>query len=80
LSQVSDVSGGRTIAVDDAKKIPDAAAQISLELRNQYVLGFRPSNAGGSSRWRKIKVRVAPKQDQQQWQVYYKTGYMAAGN
>jgi Ca-activated chloride channel homolog len=80
LSQVSEVSGGRTIAVDDSRKIPEAAAQISLELRNQYVLGFRPSNVADGNKWRKIKVRVARKEDQPQLQVYYKTGYMAVGN
>lgn len=79
LSQVSEVSGGRTIAVDDARKIPDAAAQISLELRNQYVLGFRPENLTGKNQWRKIKVRVAHKEDEPQLQVYYKTGYYMAG-
>lgn len=80
LTQVSEVSGGRTIAIDDARKIPDAAAQISLELRNQYVLGFRPSNLERGEKWRKIKVRVAPKPDSAPLQLYYKTGYMAAGN
>ena len=77
LSQVSDVSGGRTIAVDDANKIPDAAAQISLELRNQYVLGFRPNNLASDGKWRKIKVRVSRKDDPLPLQLYYKTGYMA---
>jgi Ca-activated chloride channel family protein len=80
LSHVSEVSGGRTIAVDDANKIPEAAAQISLELRNQYVLGFKPSSAGGGNKWRKLKVRVARKEHEPQLQVYYKTGYMAMGN
>jgi Ca-activated chloride channel family protein len=77
LSQVSEVSGGRTIAVDDANKIPDAAAQISLELRNQYVLGFRPSNLATDGKWRKIKVRISRKDDPVPLQLYYKTGYMA---
>ncbi len=80
LSQVSEVSGGRTIPVDDANKIPGAAAQISLELRNQYVLGFRPGNLEHGDRWRKIKVRVAREEDDTPVQLYYKTGYMAAGN
>jgi Ca-activated chloride channel homolog len=77
LSQVSEVSGGRTIAVDNANKIPDAAAQISLELRNQYVLGFRPSNLATDGKWRKIKVHVSRKDDPLPLQLYYKTGYMA---
>ncbi len=77
LSQVSEVSGGRTIAVDDPRKIPDAAAQISIELRNQYVLGFRPSTLATDGKWRKIKVRVSRKDDPLPLQLYYKTGYMA---
>ncbi len=80
LTQVSEVSGGRTIPVDDANKIPEAAAQISLELRNQYVLGFRPDNLERGDKWRKIKVRVARREDDAPLQLYYKTGYMAAGN
>jgi Ca-activated chloride channel family protein len=80
LSQVSDVSGGRTIAVDDPRKIPDAAAQISIELRNQYVLGFRPSTLATDGKWRKIKVRVSRKDDPLPLQLYYKTGYMARNN
>jgi Ca-activated chloride channel family protein len=80
LTQVSEVSGGRTIAVDDAGKIPDAAAQISLELRNQYVLGFRPSNLDRGEKWRKIKVRLTRDEDEMPVQLYYKTGYMAQGN
>lgn len=77
LTQVSEVSGGRTIAVDDARKIPEAAAQISLELRNQYVLGFRPDYLESGDRWRKIKVRVSRREDDTPLQLYYKTGYMA---
>lgn len=80
LTQVSEVSGGRTIPVDDANKIPEAAAQISVELRNQYVLGFRPGNLERGDKWRKIRVRVARKEDAPPLQLYYKTGYMAQGN
>ena len=37
LSQITDITGGRTIAVDNGARIPDAASRISLELRNEYV-------------------------------------------
>ncbi len=59
LSQVTDTTGGRTIVVDNAAKIPDAASRISLELRSQYVIGYRPTNAVHDGKWRKIRVRVA---------------------
>ena len=77
LSHVTEQTGGRTIAVDDANKIPPAASQISLELRNQYVLGYRPSEMASDGKWRKIKVKVARSHDSQPLQVYFRTGYLA---
>jgi Ca-activated chloride channel family protein len=77
LSQVTEVTGGRTIAVDNASKIPDAAARISTELRNQYVLGYRPPPVDRDGKWRKIKVKIMRPPDPLPYQVYYRTGYMA---
>jgi Ca-activated chloride channel family protein len=77
LTSISNVSGGRTIAVDNATKIPAAAAQVSMELRNQYVLGFVPSQEARNGKWRKIKVRVTKSPNSHPIQLYYKTGYMA---
>lgn len=76
LTKVTEVTGGRTIAVDDSAKIPAAASQISMELRNQYVLAFRPTNAQRDGKWRKLKVKVA-RPTPSYYQVYYRTGYMA---
>ncbi len=77
LSRVTEVTGGRTLAVDNAEGIPGAASQISRELRNQYVLGYRPAAMPHESKWRKIKVRITRKPDPLPFQVYYRTGYMA---
>jgi Ca-activated chloride channel family protein len=51
-----------------------------MELRNQYVLGYRPSNAEHDGSWRKIKIRVdhLPK-GFPPLNVYAKTGYYAPG-
>ena len=77
LTQVTDVTGGRTLAVDNAAKIPDAAAQISRELRNQYVLAFRPHEGPQDGKWRKLRVKVIRPAAALAYQVYYRTGYMA---
>jgi Ca-activated chloride channel homolog len=77
LSQVTDITGGRTIAVDNAAKIPDAASRISLELRSQYLLGYRPSNMARDGKWRKVRVRVTQQGTPRSVQVYFKTGYIA---
>ena len=58
LGQITDATGGRTVTVNNLAGLPDAAAGISWELRNQYVLGYRPRSAETSDEQRKIKVRV----------------------
>src|ERR1700756_1694275 len=75
LGEITDVTGGRTITVDNRGKVPEAAAAISREIRNQYVLGYRPSSAAGS-KWRKVKVRLTSP-DERSLRAYYRQGYLS---
>jgi Ca-activated chloride channel family protein len=75
LGQITDATGGRTITVDAREKIPEAAAEISREMRSQYVLGYRPNAARNFVR-RKIKVLVARTFPSAVLHIYYKTGYL----
>jgi Ca-activated chloride channel homolog len=73
LGEITDVTGGRTIAVDNREKVPKAAAAISREMRNQYVLGYRPTGTATTKR-RKIRVRLASSEDRS-LRAYYRKGY-----
>ena len=77
LSEITDATGGRTITVDSKEKLPTAAGEISRELRNQYLLGYRAPNAA-ASRWRAIKVKVTPTATDDPLRAYYKKGYITA--
>jgi Ca-activated chloride channel family protein len=77
LSEITDVTGGRTITVDDRTKLSEATAQISRELRSQYVLGYRAPKAP-SSRWRRIRVQVTSTAYRHPLRVHYKAGYITA--
>ncbi len=77
LSELTDASGGRTIAADNRQKIPEIAALVSTELRSQYVLGYRPADAGRDGKWRKLTVKVTPPGAATRLQVHYKEGYRA---
>jgi len=77
LSGITDATGGRTITVDSIDKMADAATTISRELRSQYVLGYRPSNALSDGKRRQIKVHVTNSSASTvQLQAYYKRGYI----
>ena len=78
LSEITDATGGRTITVDSRTKLPQAAAEISREIRNQYILGYHPSNKV-PNRWRKIKVQlVASAGVEHSLRTYYKKGYLTS--
>jgi Ca-activated chloride channel family protein len=77
LSDVTEVTGGRTFVIDSPSELADVATKIGIELRNQYVLGYRPTNAARNGKWRKIKVRLNPPKGLPPLHVYAKTGYYA---
>lgn len=77
LSEITEMTGGRVFAADNLNELPDIATKIGLELRNQYVLGYRPSNKAHDGRWRKVKIKLRPPRGLPQLSVYSKTGYYA---
>jgi len=77
LSEVTELTGGRAFAIENINELPDIAAKIGAELRNQYILGYRPSNKSHDARWRKIKVKLRAPKGLPPLSVYTKTGYYA---
>src|SRR6202521_3853853 len=77
LSEVTEMTGGRVFAVEKLDDLPDIASKIGMELRNQYVLGYRPSNKAHDARWRKLKVKLRAPKGLPPLSVYAKTGYYA---
>jgi Ca-activated chloride channel family protein len=77
LTDVTDMTGGRVFSVERIEDLPDIATKIGMELRNQYVLGYRPSNKTHDARWRKVKVKLRPPRGLPPLSVFAKTGYYA---
>ena len=77
LGDVSEVTGGRLFTINNPNELADVATKIGIELRNQYVLGYRPTNRTRDGRWRKIKVKLIPPKGLPHLNVFSKTGYYA---
>ena len=77
LADLAEISGGRMFSVEDPNELPDIMEKISIELRNQYVIGYKPSNLVRDGRWRRVKVKLAPPRGLPPLQVYARTGYYA---
>jgi Ca-activated chloride channel homolog len=77
LNDISDETGGRLFKVDDIAEMGDIAAKISAELRNEYVLGYTPTNEKHDGKWRKVKVKLVPPQGLPPLTVHARNGYYA---
>jgi len=77
LTDVSEVTGGRLFTVSNPNDLADVATKIGIELRNQYVLGYRPKNKTKDGHWRKIKVKLIPPKGLPHLNVFSRTGYYA---
>jgi Ca-activated chloride channel homolog len=77
LSEITEMTGGRVFPVDNVNQLPDIAVKIGMELRNQYVLGYKSANPEQNGAWRKIKVKLKPPKGLPPLRVYGKMGYYA---
>lgn len=74
LKKMAKETGGRVFNIDDKRKLAGAFDQISQELRNQYSLGYSPTNAARDGRYRKVEVKVR----RRGYDVQARKGYYAS--
>jgi len=77
LGEIAELTGGRAFTVENPNDLADVATKIGVELRNQYVLGYRPNKVVRDGKWRKIKVKLLPPKGLPPLRVYARTGYYA---
>jgi VWFA-related protein len=56
--KLAEQTGGRSIFVNNQKKLEEAFTQISEELRTQYVLGYYSTNRARDGKFRKIEIKI----------------------
>jgi len=57
LTKLVEESGGRRLALTDPEKAPELFRSVLRELREQYVLGYYPSENRDDGSWRKVEVK-----------------------
>src|SRR5260370_19312128 len=77
LDDMARLTGGRAFTVDNPNDLVDIATNIGIELRNQYVLGYRPKNLVLDGTWHKVKVTLVPPKGLPPLEVHAKAGYYA---
>jgi len=77
LSELAEQTGGRHFPVDNINELPDIAAKIGIELRNQYVLGYTPTNETRDGKYRRVRVRLVQPRGLPPLRAAFRTGYYA---
>jgi len=77
LNELAEESGGRHFPVSNLNDLPEAAAQIGIELRSQYVLGYSPSNNERDGKYRRVSVKLVPETSGPPLRVDFRRGYYA---
>jgi Ca-activated chloride channel homolog len=77
LSELAEQTGGRHFGIENLSDLPDVAAKIGIELRNQYVLGFSPKNQSRDGKYRRVQVKLVQPRGLPPLKAFFRTGYYA---
>jgi VWFA-related protein len=80
LRDLSEQTGGRHFVVENLAELPDVAAKIGIELRNQYVIGYSPSNEARDGKYRKIQVKIIQPRGLPALHAFWRIGRFAPTN
>lgn len=77
LSELASMTGGRHFPVENLNDLPDIAAKIGIELRNQYVLGYVSKNLSRDGKYRRVTVKLNQPRGLPPLRALYRQGYYA---
>lgn len=77
LSELASMTGGRHFPVENLNDLPDIAAKIGIELRNQYVLGYTSKNQTRDGKYRRVTVKLNQPRGLPPLKALYRQGYYA---
>ena len=77
LTDLAGQTGGRQYQVENLSELPDIAAKIGMELRNQYLLGYSPLNHERDGKYRHVEVKLVQPHGMPLLRAFWRMGYNA---
>jgi Ca-activated chloride channel family protein len=77
LSEISEQTGGRVFPARSLTALPAIARRIGIELRNEYILAYAPSNSNRDGTFRKVEVKLQAPDGLSGLKMRWRTGYYA---
>lgn len=76
LEKLANETGGRVIWVHKMSDLPEAMETLSLQIRNEYVLGYLSNHAPNDGKYHKVRVEVQPPAGVKQVHASWRRGYV----
>jgi Ca-activated chloride channel family protein len=77
LQQLAEATGGLAYFPDRLDQVTPICEQVAREIRNQYTLGYYPTNTAHDGSFRAVAVKVIPPNGRGKLSVRTRTGYFA---
>jgi len=77
IQNIVGLTGGRAFFPNNFNELDYYIDLIHAELRNQYVVGYVPTNKNHDGKWRKVKIKLDPPEGLPKLILHAKEGYYA---
>lgn len=77
LDELAEQTGGRHYPVNNLDELPTVCERIGNELRNEYLIGYSPTNDAEDGTYRKVKVTVSAQEGMPSLRAHNRQGYYA---
>ncbi len=78
IDDLAEITGGRAFFPDSVYELEDICTKIAIELKNQYVLGYKSTNEAKDGKWRKLSMKMNAPKGLPRLNIRGKAGYYAA--
>jgi Ca-activated chloride channel homolog len=75
LEELAEATGGQAYFPDSLSDVTPICEHVASEIRNQYTLGYYPTNAAKDGTFRQVRVDVIPPEHMGKLVVRTRTGY-----
>ncbi|MBZ5622995.1 MAG: VWA domain-containing protein [Acidobacteriia bacterium] len=77
LEKLAEETGGKVIWVHRLGELPEAMETLSLQIRNEYVVGYFSDHAKSDGRYHRVRIEVQPPAGLKQVRISWRRGYVA---
>jgi VWFA-related protein len=77
LEEIADATGGMSYFPESLDEVVPVCTQVARDIRNQYTLGYYPSNTARDGSFRAVQVELIPPKGRGKMAVRTRAGYYA---